>query len=169
MKKIALLIENFFDEQELIYPYHRLREDYQVDLIGTEGNKEYFGKSGSFKMKSDISSADANPDDYVGVYIPGGFSPDGMRVCKDTVDFVKKMNEDDKLVAAICHGPWMLAEAMDLEGVRLTSTNHVKTDMINAGADWVDEEVVETGNIVTSRSPEDLPAHLKVVEKKLKE
>lgn len=168
MKKIAVLIENLFDEQELIYPYHRLREDYQVDLIGSEAGKEYSGKSGSFKLKSDLSSSEANPDDYIGVYIPGGYSPDGMRGCKDTVDFVKSIHNSGKLVASICHGPWLLVDALDLEGVKVTSTGTIKNDLINAGAQWVDEEVVESENIITSRSPKDLPAQLKVITEKLK-
>lgn len=167
MKKIAVLIENYFDEQELIYPYHRFREDFEVDLIGSEEGVEYHGKSGSFKLKSDLASKDANPDDYLAVYIPGGYSPDGMRGRQATVDFVKKIYDQDKLVASICHGPWLLVDALDLKGVKLTSTSKIKNDLINAGAEWVDEEVVESKNIITSRSPRDLPAQFKVINKKL--
>lgn len=167
MKKIAVLIENYFDEQELIYPYHRFRENFEVDLIGSEADKEYHGKSGSFTLKSDLASKDANPDDYVGVYIPGGYSPDGMRGSQATVDFVKEIYDQDKLVAAICHGPWLLVDAIDLKGHKVTSNAKIKNDLINAGAEWIDDVVVESDNVVTSRSPKDLSAQLKLISEKL--
>lgn len=168
MKKIAVLIENYFDEQELIYPYHRFREDYQVDLIGSEV-KEYKGKSGSFSLKADIASKDANPNDYSLVYVPGGFSPDGMRGCKETVKFVEEVYKQGKAVAAICHGPWLLVDSVDLHGVKVTSNPKIKNDLINAGANWLDEEVVISKNVITSRNPKDLPAQLKAISKFLKE
>lgn len=160
MKKIAVLIENLFDDEELIAPYHRLREDYEVVLVGTEKDKEYKSKSG-FTKKSDISSKEISASDFDGVVIPGGFSPDYMRRSEDTVKFVKELHEQNKPVAAICHAGWVLAEALDLEGVKLTSTPTIRTDLENAGADWIDEEVVEDKNIVTSRSPKDIPAFVK--------
>lgn len=160
MKKIAVLIENLFDEQELIYPYHRLREDFEVHLIGTEKDKAYESKSG-MKLKSTHSSDEVNPTDYDGVIIPGGFSPDYMRKSQATIDFVKAVGEAGKPVAAICHGPWMLASALDLKGKDITSTPNIKIDLIHAGAKWQDSEVVVSDNIVTSRTPLDLPAFMK--------
>lgn len=160
MKKVAVLIENLFDEEELIAPYHRLREDYEVVLVGTEANKEYKSKSG-FVKKSDVASKDVKAVDFDGVVIPGGFSPDYMRRSKDTVNFVKELHEMDKPVAAICHAGWMLAESLDLNGVKMTSTASIRKDMENAGAIWVDEEVVVDNNILTSRSPEDLSAFMR--------
>ena len=160
MTKVAILIENYFDERELVYPYFRLLEDFDVDVVGTEADTEYFGKSGSFTMKSNISSKEANPDDYEAVYIPGGYSPDGMRGCEDTVDFVKKLHDDGKIVASICHGPWLLADALDLDGVKMTSVPKIKNDFIHAGANWVDEAVVFDNNILTSRTPDDISKQL---------
>ncbi len=160
MKKIALLIENMFDEQELICPYHRLREDYEVVLVGSEGEKEYESKSG-YKHKSDIAAEDAKAEDFDGLYIPGGFSPDYMRRNKATVEFVKAMDEKTKPIAAICHAPWVLASAIDLEGKDITSYPSIQDDLKNAGANWLDQEVVVTDHLVTSRSPKDLPVHLK--------
>ena len=160
MKKVAILLENYFDEHEFIYPYHRLREEFEVDIIGTEAKTEHHGKS-SFTVVSDKASADVSADDYEAVYIPGGYSPDGMRGCEATVKFIREMHEKGKLIAAICHGPWLLADAIDLDGVKMTCVPKIKNDFIHAGADWVDEEVVVDGNIITSRTPADLPAQLK--------
>ena len=160
MKKIAVLLENLFDEQEVIYPYHRLREDYEVVLVGTEGEKKYKSKS-DFKLESHIGSNEVNPDEFDGVFIPGGFSPDYMRSSEDTVKLVKKIYEAKKPVAAICHGGWMLAEADIINGKTVTSTGTIKTDLKNAGANWVDEEVVVDENIITGRNPNDLPAVVK--------
>lgn len=160
MKKIAILIENLFDEEELIAPYHRLREDYEVVLVGTEADTEYHSKAG-FKKKSDVASKDVSAEEFAGVIIPGGFSPDYMRRSEDSVKFVKDLYESGKPVAAICHAGWMLAESLDLNGVKMTSTSTIRKDMENAGAEWVDEEVVVDKNLVTSRSPKDLPAFMK--------
>lgn len=167
MKKIAILIENQFDEQELIYPYHRLREDYEVDLIGSEAGHSYQSKSG-FVQKSDLASKDAKAEDYMAVYIPGGFSPDYMRRCQATIDFVREMDKANKPIAAICHGPWLLASALDLKGKELTSFSSIRIDLENAGAKWLDQEVVVSHNLFTARNPMDLPAHLKEFTKHLK-
>ena len=166
MKKIAILIESLFDEQELIYPYHRLREDYEVHLIGSEKDKEYVSKSG-FPLKSSHSSKDVDPKDYDGVFIPGGFSPDFMRRHDATKNFVKVLHEEGKPVAAICHGGWMLASSLDLKDVKLTSFFAIKDDLVHAGANWVDEEVVVDGNIITGRTPKDLPAVTKAFIEKI--
>ncbi len=160
MKKVAVLIENKYEEPELIYPYWRLKEDYEVTLVGTEADTEYVGKAGGYKMKSDIASSDAKASDFDAVYIPGGFSPDAMRQSEATVNFVKEMNEAGKLIGAICHAPWVLAEAGILDGVKATSVSTISTDIKNAGANWVDEETVVDKNIITARTPEDLPAHV---------
>ncbi|MDO5037013.1 MAG: type 1 glutamine amidotransferase domain-containing protein [Tissierellia bacterium] len=167
MKKIAILIENQFDEQELFYPYHRLREDYQVDLIGTEKDTDYISKSG-VSQKSDLASRDVKAEDYAGVFIPGGFSPDYMRRSEATIAFVKEMIAQKKPVAAICHGPWVLASADGIRGKQVTSFPSLRVDLENAGAHWLDEEVVVADNIITSRSPRDLPANLREFLKAIK-
>ena len=167
MKKVAILIENKYEEPELIYPYWRLKEDYEVILVGTEADTEYVGKAGGYKMKSDIASSDAKASDFDAVYIPGGFSPDAMRQSEDTVNFVKEMNESGKIIGAICHGPWVLVEADILKDIKATSVKTISTDVKNAGANWVDEETVVDGNIITARTPKDLPAHVTTFVKEL--
>ena len=163
MKKIAILIENLFDERELIYPYYRLLEEgYEVDLIGSKKDTTYSSKAG-VSQKSTHSSEEVSEKDYDAVVIPGGFSPDHMRRTQATVDFVKDMDKANKIVAAICHGPWMMASACDIKGKKVTSFFSIKDDLINAGANYVDEEVVVDGNIITSRTPNDLPVFLKTI------
>ncbi len=167
MKKVAVLIEEMFDEKELLYPYFRLLEEgYEVHLVGTEKDKVYTGKSG-LTEKSTHSSKDIQAKDYSGVVIPGGFSPDYMRRTEATVNFVKEMDEQDKPVAAICHGPWMMASACDLKGRKMTSFFSIKDDLINAGAEYLDQEVVIDGNLITSRTPKDLPIFMKTIIEKI--
>lgn len=168
MKKIAILLENLFDEKELIYPYYRLLEEgYEVDLIGTEKNTLYSSKVGLEQM-STHASREVSSKDYDGVVIPGGFSPDYMRRCKATVDFVKDMDKENKLIAAICHGPWMMASCCDLKGKKITSYPSIKDDLTNAGGIYVDEAVVKDGNLITSRTPDDMPEFLKAIINHLK-
>lgn len=167
MKKIAILLENLFDEQEVIYPYHRLREDFDVELVGTKAKTEYKSKAG-FALESDVGADKASADDYHGLFIPGGFSPDYMRRSKATIAFVTAMHEKGKPIAAICHAGWVLASAIDLEGKTVTSYPSIKDDLIHAGATWVDKEVVIYGNLVTGRNPKDLPAVLKAFVEKAK-
>ncbi|HZJ83200.1 MAG TPA: type 1 glutamine amidotransferase domain-containing protein [Clostridia bacterium] len=168
MRKIAILLENLFDERELIYPYYRLLEEgYEVHLVGPDKDTDYSSKTGLVET-STHSSGEISSKDYDAVIIPGGFSPDYMRRSKATVDFVRDMDRENKLIGAICHGPWMLVSSCDLKGKKVTSFSSIKDDLINAGAKYMDEEVVEDGNLVTSRTPKDLPAFLKRIIEKLK-
>lgn len=160
MKKVIVLIENMFDDQELVYPYHRLREDFEVVLVGSKKDEIYESKSG-LKLKSDMATDAINADEFDGLFIPGGFSPDYMRRTKATVELVKAFVESNKPVAAICHGPWMLVSANAIKGKDVTSFYSIKDDLINAGGNWIDEEVVVSENILTSRNPKDLPALVK--------
>lgn len=160
MKKIAILVETLFDEQELIYPYHRLREDFEVHLIGTDKDTVYSSKSG-FQIKSTHGSAEVKADDYAALYIPGGFSPDYMRRSPSSRALVEAFDRQKKPIAAICHGAWMLASCCDLRGREVTSFFSIKDDLIHAGAVWLDQEVVVSENLVTSRNPGDLPALIK--------
>jgi protease I len=167
MKRIAILIEDLFNERELIYPYYRLLEEgYEVHLVGPKKDTVYTSKSG-LTEKSTHASNEIRAEDYDGVVIPGGFSPDFMRRTKATVDFVRDMDKLNKPVAAICHGGWMLASACNLKGKKVTSFFSIKDDMVHAGAEYVDEEVVVSGNIITSRNPNDLPVFLKAIIEKL--
>ncbi|OHE44473.1 MAG: protease, partial [Tenericutes bacterium GWF2_38_8] len=111
---------------------------------------------------------DVSASDYDAVIIPGGFSPDYMRRTQSTIDFVKEINAQKKPVAAICHGPWMMISSCDLKGRKLTGFHSVRIDIENAGAIYLDQEVVVDGNFVTSRTPKDLPAFTKAIIKLLK-
>ncbi len=166
MKKVGILIEEMFNEQELIYPYHRLREDYEVLLIGSEADTTYSSKAG-VSMKSDVASKDVKASELEAIVIPGGFSPDFMRRAEETIELVKEVREQGKPVAAICHGPWVLASALDLEGVKMTSFMSIRHDLENAGAKWSDETVINDNGIITSRNPGDLPAFMKELLKEL--
>lgn len=166
MKKVIVLIESDFNEMELLYPYYRLQEDYEVHLVGSEKDKVYKSKVG-LGMKSTHSSEEINPQEYVGLLVPGGFSPDYMRRNPHTKQLVKAMYDAGKPIAAICHGPWLLASSLDLTGKKMTSFMSIQDDLRHAGAQWVDQEVVVDGKILTSRTPADLPAFMKAFLKEL--
>jgi len=168
MKKVAILVANVFEDNELFYPYFRLLEEgYTVDLVGAEADTVYKSKNGA-PVKSNKASKDVSADEYDAVIVPGGYSPDQMRRSQATVDFVKAMDKKKKPIAAICHGPWMMASACDLEGRTVTAFDSIKDDLTNAGATFVDEEVVVDGHLITSRTPKDLPAFSKAILQALK-
>lgn len=167
MKKVIVLIESNFNEMELIYPYFRLLEDYEVHLVGTDKDVAYASAAG-LKMKSTHASRDINAQDYAGLFIPGGFSPDYMRRSPETKALVKALDDAGKPIAAICHGPWLLASSLDLKGRKLTSFMSIKDDLVHTGANWVDEELVVDKNLYTSRTPMDLPAIMKAFTEALK-
>ena len=157
-KKVAILLENQFEDLEVLYPYHRLREaGAEVKLLGKSKGASASGKKGH-ESQADEAVGDAKPADFDGLVIPGGFSPDHMRRTPAFTEFVKAMIAAGKPVAAICHGPWMLCSARALKGKKATSFYSIRDDMENAGAEWVDQEVVVDGNLITSRNPNDLPA-----------
>jgi len=163
IKKIAILVENLYDDRELLYPYYRLQEEgFTVELVGPEQNRIFKSKNG-VPVRSDRASADVTADDYDALVVPGGFSPDYMRRTKATLEFTKAMHDSGKTIAAICHAPWLLISSIDLSGRKLAGFHTLKVDIENAGATYVDEEVVTDGNLITSRTPKDLPAFAKAV------
>lgn len=167
MKKIALLIENLFDDKELLYPYYRMQEEgYQVDLIGTDKDIVYKSKFG-LPMKSDKSSSEVNANQYDAVIIPGGFSPDYMRRSESTIAFVRAFDQAKKPIVSICHGPWLMISACQLKGKHVTGFHSIRVDLENAGAVYLDQEVVIDGHLITSRTPNDLPALMKALIKYL--
>ncbi len=156
--RIAILVEQQYQEMEIWYPLYRLREaGAQVVTVGATAGAVYPSKLG-YPCKADISWEDAKASDFDGIVVPGGFAPDFMRRHVKAIDFVRDFNTQGKLVAAICHGPWMLCSANVLRGKHATSFFAIKDDVVNAGALWEDSEVVRDGNLVTSRKPDDLPA-----------
>jgi protease I len=123
-----------------------------------ESVKQLNGKKGKESITAEKAARDVSVDDFDALVIPGGYSPDHLRMDSDVVELVREFFQQDKPIAAVCHAGWMLAEAGILDGRTVTSWPSIKTDLINAGANWVDREVVEDGNLITSRKPDDLPA-----------
>jgi protease I len=162
-KKAAILVESMFNDYELWYPYYRLKEaGAEVRLIGPAADQAYEGKEGT-KARSDLGAEGIDFKDYDLLVIPGGYAPDHMRRHEAMVSLVREMVEAGRVVAAICHAGWMLVSAGVLKGRTVTSFFAIKDDMVNAGATWVDEEVVQDGNLVTSRTPADLPAFMRTI------
>lgn len=167
MSHVAVLTADLFEDVELWYPYYRLQEaGHQVDLVGCETGTTHKGKRGTTATTT-AAAGELDVSLLDGVVIPGGFSPDYMRRCPDLVNLVTEMGRSAKPTAAICHGPWMLASAGLLEDRDATSFHSIKDDIVNAGARWHDREVVRDENIITSRSPDDLPAFMRAVLKAL--
>lgn len=157
-KKIAILLEKTYQDLEAWYPYYRLKEEgADVQFVAPKTDEEYFGKYG-YPAKADLKIDDANANDFDAVIIPGGFAPDFMRREPKMIEFVRRAHEKGKLIASICHGGWILASADIIRNKKVTSFFAIKDDLINAGANFVDEEVVRDGNLITSRKPDDLPA-----------
>jgi protease I len=160
---IAVLTAPLFEDVELWYPYYRLIEaGHAVELVAAEADREYRGKQGT-TARSTMSAADARSAALDGVVIPGGFSPDHMRRSADMVDLVHEIGVAGRPTAAICHGPWMLVSAGLVDKRRVTSFRSIRDDLVNAGAEWLDEPVVVDDNLVTSRTPADLPAFMPAV------
>jgi protease I len=161
--RVAVLAEDLYNEAELWYPYYRLKEaGARVMLVGSGSAPTYKSKVG-LSVTVDTSADCVSAADFDGIVIPGGYAPDRMRRYPSMVQLVRDIYFDGKVVAAICHAGWMLSSAGVLKGKTVTSYFAIKDDVINAGATWVDKEVVVDGNLVTSRQPADLPAFLKAI------
>jgi protease I len=170
MSKIAILVDRMFEDSELSVPLDRLRAaGHQVDLVGQSAGVEVTGKQGKERVRIDKAVRDVTAQDYDALVIPGGYSPDHLRMNIDAVRFTRAMALAGKPVAAVCHAPWMLIEADVTDDRMVTSWPSVRTDLLNAGARWVDREVVEDGNIITSRKPDDLPAFCDAILRQLAE
>jgi protease I len=168
-KRVAFLFTEGVEQVELTEPLEAVRKaGADADLISLEAGEvqmwKHFDKGDT--ITADRSVSDADPADYDGLVLPGGVAnPDQLRMDSDAVKFVRGFFEQEKPVGVICHGPWLLAEADVVKGKKVTSWPSLKSDLRNAGAEWVDEEVVVDNGLVTSRKPDDLPAFCsKVVE-----
>lgn len=161
--KVLTVVDDIFEDLELMYPIYRLREEgATVVVAGKEAGQTYQGKHGVL-VQSDKSFSEINVEEYDGILVPGGFAPDKLRRYPEVLEFVRYFDQNKKLIGHICHAGWVLASADVLKGVKVTSTPAIKDDLINAGAEWVDEEVVVDGHIVSSRKPDDLPAYVKTI------
>jgi len=161
--KIAILVEEQYQDLEVWYPYLRLKEEgAEPVFVGTGSAEEYRGKFGC-PVKVEQNIGDVSYGSFDAVIIPGGWAPDFIRRYPKAVEFIRAMDATGKVVASICHGAWILASADIIRGRRLTCFSAIKDDVINAGGKYSDEEVVVDGNLITSRRPEDLPAFVRQV------
>jgi protease I len=162
-KRVAIFAEELYEDQELWYPLLRLQEaGAEVVVVGPGGAPEYRSKHG-YPVAVDKSIQEVDVEQFDAVIIPGGYAPDRMRRHAAMVRFVQEMNRRQKIVAAICHGPWMLASAEVVGGKTVTCYFSIKDDLVHAGATYRDAEVVVDGNLITSRQPSDLPAFMSAI------
>ncbi len=167
MDKIIILVDDGFEDVELLYPYYRLQEaGYEVEVVGPRVGVTYSGKKGG-SIKSTKEPGDIDVRDYKALIIPGGWAPDRMRTKDGMVKLVKEADGNGLVIGAICHAAQMLIEAEVVEGRRLTCVRSVSTDVRNAGGNYEDESVVVDGNLVTSRFPPDMPVWLPAILKHL--
>lgn len=161
-KKAIVLVDQMYQEMEVWYPLYRLREEgAEVILVGVEAKVTYPSKVG-YPAVSDKAAKDVSMADYDCLIIPGGYAPDHMRRHAAINKIVADAMRLNKVVAAICHAGWMLCSAPGaLQGRKVTSFFAIKDDMVNAGAEWSDAEVVRDRNLITSRKPDDLPAFMR--------
>ena len=162
-KHIAILAENNYQDLELWYPLLRLREaGAEVKVIGTGSAETYTSKHG-YPVTVDTTADVVKAADFDAVIVPGGYAPDLMRRYEAVLNLVRGAHQQGKVVAAICHAGWVLISAGILKGRQVTCVSAIKDDVINAGATYVDQEVVRDGNIITSRMPTDLPAFCRTI------
>jgi protease I len=166
-KRIAILVEDAYQVLEVWYPYLRLMEERMEAVLVGPAKKEYKSKEG-YPALAELSINDVKPDNFDAVIIPGGYAPDILRRYKQINDFVREMYEKKKVVAAICHGGWVLVSAGVLKNKKATAFSAIKDDMVNAGCQFFDKEVVVDANLITSRNPYDLPAFCREIIKQLK-
>jgi protease I len=157
-KKVVLLTENLYQELELWVPYYRLKEEgAEVVVVGSGSNRTYTGKYG-YPIEVNKEAKEIDVSKFDGVVIPGGYAPDVMRRYPEMVRIVREAHQKGKVIAAICHAGWMLVSAGILKGKKVTGVSAIKDDLVNAGANYLDQEVVRDGTLITSRKPDDLPA-----------
>jgi len=168
MAKVAVLVEALYQDMEVWYPYLRLKEDGHTAIAAGCGEKGYIGKYG-YPITVDAHVKDLDATTLDGIVIPGGWAPDKLRLHKPVLDLTRAMVEQGRVVAAICHAGWVLASAGICRGRELTSYAAIRDDLVNAGARWVDREVVRDGNLITSRTPADLPAFMRTTLAALRE
>lgn len=164
MSKVAITLAGDFEDVEFEGPYRALLDHgHDVTVIGTAEAKEVTGKQGRVTHTVDRAAGDVSAEDFDALVIPGGYSPDHLRTDDDVVRFVRACADQGMPIAAICHAPSLLIEAELVAGRTLTSWPSIRTDLTNAGAAWMDQEVVTDGNLVTSRNPDDVPAFTRAI------
>jgi protease I len=163
-KRIAILVEEDFEDSELVEPLKAVKDaGAEVVLVGSGSRESYRGKRGTVTIKVDVTADKVSAEDFDAVIVPGGYAPDKMRLYQPMIDLVRKAYDLGKVIAAVCHGPQLLISADIVRGHRLTSWPSVAVDLRNAGANWVDKPLVQDGNLITSRKPADLPRFNKAI------
>lgn len=162
-RRVAILAENQYEDQELWYPYYRLLEaGADVFVVGTGTATLYTSKHG-YPVKADAEAATVDASQFDLIVIPGGWAPDLMRRSSAMVGLVREAVEQGRQVAAIGHGGWMLCSANAIRGRRVTGARSIKDDMVNAGGIWEDHAAVQDSQIITSRRASDLPAFMRTI------
>ncbi len=157
-KKILIFVANEYEDLEVQYPKYRLLEaGFKVIVAGQKEKETYIGKHG-YPCQADAAFDSIQVADFDALVIPGGYAPDKLRMVPKVIDITKQFHQEKKLIAFICHAGWIPISAQILKGIKSTSYQAIKDDMINAGANWVDEAVVRDQHFISSRSPADLPA-----------
>ncbi|WP_338473030.1 type 1 glutamine amidotransferase domain-containing protein [Niallia sp. XMNu-256] len=168
MAKVAFLLASGFEDSEMKNPYDAVKEaGHEAIIVGLEKGAKCEGKKGTVSYTADVGVSEVKAEDFDAVVIPGGGSPEALRVNEDIIRFVKEINQEDKLIAAICHGPQVLISADVLKGKEATCYIGIRDDVKLAGADYHDKEVVVSENLVTSRTPDDEPAFIRETLAKL--
>jgi deglycase len=169
MSKVAVVIADMFEDAEYVKPAEALKKaGHELLHIGLKSGTTVKGKKNQTQVKIDKTANEVKVSDFAALLIPGGYSPDKLRVDGDVVRFVKEFVESGKPVCAICHAPQLLINAQVLKGRRLAGWKSLVQDIKNAGAEYVDQEVVEDGNLISSRSPDDIPAFIQACLNRLK-
>jgi len=160
---VAILAERWYQDLELWYPVLRLREEgAEVVIVGTGSAQSYSGEHG-LSVQVDTSADKVSAADFDAIIIPGGYAPDRLRRYPAVLKLVREAHEQGKVVAAICHAPWVLISAGILKGKRVTCYYAIKDDVLNAGGLYEDAQVVQDGNLITSRQPSDLGAFCRAI------
>jgi protease I len=168
MARVAVVVDEMFEESELLVPCDLLKQaGHEVVIVGRETGKWIEGMHGRESITTARGVREVTAHDFDALVVPGGYSPDHLRVDPLVVDLVREMFEAGKPVAAICHAGSLLVEAGVVEDRTVTSWPSIRTDLVNAGAHWIDQDVVEDGPLITSRRPDDLPAFCEAVLRQL--
>ena len=160
--RVAILVEDLYQDQEVWYPYYRLKEArIEVPIVGT-GKAEYKSKHG-YPVTPTTSAEQISAEELDGLIVPGGYAPDLLRRFPAVIRLVQQMDAQGKPIGAICHAAWVLCSADILRGKRVTCFSAIRDDVIHAGAIYVDAEVIRDGHLITSRTPDDLPAFMRTL------
>jgi protease I len=165
--RVVVLVANLYQEIEFWYPVMRFKELGARVTIASLATGEVYGSKLGYPVQADVSVDDIDPAQFDLLVIPGGLAPEALRTSAGTLDMVRKAFEQDKVVAAICHAPWVLVSAGVIQGRRVTCVGPVRDDVINGGGNYVDQSIVVDGNLVTGQLPNDVPAFCQAIIKVL--